>query len=193
MELNEKRVRAAQNGSEEAFTELYALFYKDMYKFACFIMGNTAEAEDIVADAVLDIWQKLHTLRKPDAFKSWVFAIIANKCRRTMRCRREIPVNFETELEGLFIGKEYHEQDMELRLEMLEVSRVFKELKKEERIIVACIVFGGYSSNEVAELLKINSNTVRSKLSRAFEKMRKSLTLEGGKKDERGNKDSKKP
>lgn len=193
MDINEKRVRAAQNGSEEAFTELYTLFYKDMYKFACFMMGNTAEAEDIVADAAFDIWQKIHTLRNPAAFKNWVFTIIANKCRRVMKKRKEIPMDFETELEGLFIGKAYHEEDMELRLEMLEVSRVFAELKRDERMIVACIVFGGYNSNEVAQILKMNSNTVRSKLSRAFEKMKKSLTSEGGMKDERGNNDSKKP
>lgn len=182
MEIDEKRVRAAQNGSEQAFTEIYAVFYKDMYKFACFMMGNTADAEDIVADAVLDIWQQIGELRNPLAFKSWVFAIIANKCKRAMKRHKEIPVDFETELEGLFIGKEYREENMELRLEMLEVSRVFKELKKEERMIIAYRVFGGYSSSEVAEVMKMNSSTVRSKLSRAFDKMKKGLKEEGGKK-----------
>lgn len=176
MKIDEKRVCAARDGDEQAFTELYAVLYKDMYKFACFMMGNAAEAEDIVADAVLDMWQQIHKLRQESAFKNWAFAIIANKCRRQMKRRKEIPTDFETDLEGLFQGKEYHEDNMDIRLEMLEVSRVFRQLKRDERMIIAYTIFGGYNSSEVADLMKMNRNTVRSKLNRAFDKMKKILS-----------------
>ena len=56
-------------------------------------------------------------------------------------------------------------------LEQMEVRRAFSRLNDEERMIISLHVFAGYKSREVAELLHMNENTVRSKESRALKKM----------------------
>lgn len=59
-----------------------------------------------------------------------------------------------------------------------EVREAYQELAEEERLIVGLSVFGGYNSKEIGEILELNPATVRSKRSRALEKMRKSLEKE---------------
>ena len=56
-----------------------------------------------------------------------------------------------------------------------DVKNAFQELSEEEREIVGLTVFGGYTSLELGQMLGINSNTVRSKRSRALDKLSKKL------------------
>ena len=53
----------------------------------------------------------------------------------------------------------------------MDVQKAFFVLSEEEQMIVALSVFGGYKSEEIAETMKLKSGTVRSKLSRALDKM----------------------
>lgn len=63
-------------------------------------------------------------------------------------------------------------------LKYQEVREAYLQLTEEERLIVGLSVFGGYNSKEIGESLTLNPATVRSKRSRALEKMRKSLEKE---------------
>ena len=61
------------------------------------------------------------------------------------------------------------------REDSLELRRAMALLSEEERLIVSLTVFGGYDSGEIAEILHLNRNTVRSKHSRALAKLRETL------------------
>lgn len=175
MEIDTNIVRQAMSGDKAAFTGLYTIIYKDIYKFACFMMGNSHEAEDVTAESVFDIWRQLPKLREPEKFKSWAFTITANKCKKCMSRRKEKPLSLEEELEGIFYGKALHEDTMAFQVEKMDAMAAYRTLNKEERMIVSWAVFGGYDSAEIAENMKMNRNTVRSKLKRALEKMRAGL------------------
>ena len=89
-------VRKAQNGDVEAFGELYEIYSKDMFRFAWYYTGTEAVAEDCVSEAALAAFQKITELRKTEAFKSWLFKILFNCCKKSQnakiimlaRCRR---------------------------------------------------------------------------------------------------------
>ncbi len=177
----QKIVEFAMSGDKEAFTALYSKYYKDIYKFACFMLGRAQEAEDVVADAVLDIWLGLKKLKQPEKFKSWAFAIVANKCKKRMRSRKEVPMVLEEELEGVFDNKSIYDETMENFVGVMDARKAYAMLNAEEKSIVAYAVFAGYDSGEISEIMKVNRNTVRSKLSRALNKMREqcSVQMEG--------------
>ena len=63
-------VTLAKNGSAEAFGELYEIYYKDMYCYACYVTGSESLAQDAVSDAVLSAFQQIRSLRKPAALKT---------------------------------------------------------------------------------------------------------------------------
>lgn len=161
-------VSAAKEGDQAAFSQLYQEIYKDLYKFAFYCLKNENDAEDAVSEAVMDAWETLPKLRQNDSFRAWMFKILSAKCKRKMKyysTRRE-----ETDLSEVEIPI------LQERDESLELKRAMSLLNDEERLIISLIIFGGYDSGEVAEMLRLNRNTVRSKHSRALSKLREALS-----------------
>ena len=74
-------VLRAKDGDVHAFAGLYAQIYKDLYRFAVCTLQNLHDAEDAVSETVLDAFAQIGSLRKPESFKSWMFAILSVKCR----------------------------------------------------------------------------------------------------------------
>lgn len=160
-------VSAAKQGDKTAFSQLYQEIYKDLYKFAFYCLKNETDAEDAVSEAVLDAWQSLCKLRRDDSFRAWMFKILSAKCKRKMKyyaARRE-----EADLSEVEIPV-FQDRD-----DSLELRRAMDTLTDEERMIISLIIFGGYDSGEVADMLRLNRNTVRSKHSRALAKLRQAL------------------
>lgn len=143
------------------FSKMYESIYKDLYRFAFYMMKHAQDAEDVVSESVISAYENIRKLKKEEAFKSWMFTILANKCKKKL-----------IHLSGKELPLEYYEakteQDMEISMD---IKRAFLVLTDEERLIVALSVFGGYTSNEIGNMQKINANTVRSKRKRALEKM----------------------
>ena len=169
----EALVAAARGQDSTAFTRLYEMLYQDMYRTAYYILGNCEDAENAVSDAVLDAYAGLGKLRDNGAFRAWIFAILTNKCRRYQRAyvkNRESISEKPVEEYSEMLGDQrdsYKEAEDRVLTEIL-----LGRLTQEEREIVTLTVFGECDSGEVARLLSLNRNTVRSKYSRALQKMK---------------------
>ena len=78
-------VQQAKKGDSHAFARLYEIYYKDLYHFGLYYTKDSITAEDAVSSAVLKAFEQLHKLRKNDAFKSWLFQITANECKKLLK------------------------------------------------------------------------------------------------------------
>lgn len=156
-----------QKQNRVAFSGLYETVYKDLYYFALYMMKNPQDAEDAVSEAVMAAYENIHKLRNIEAFRSWIFKILSNTCKKKLmtRSRRE-------KWEAAQEIREDEASDWEFPQEALDVRNAWETLTEEERHIVALSVFGGYNSQEIGELFQINANTIRSKRSRALGKMK---------------------
>ncbi len=156
-------VEAARAGDAKAFADLYQAIYKDLYRFALYTLRSEADAEDAVSEAVTDAYASIRKLRSADAFRAWMFRILSNKCKNRLR-----------EYSKRYAGLEEAENIAAITPEMtdsLYIRKIFGELMDEERLIISMHVFGGYTSKEIARMLRMNANTVRTKESRALKKM----------------------
>lgn len=164
-------IRRAKRGDIKAFSHLYARIYKDLYKFALYMTRHTQDAEDAVSDAVLSAYENLAGLKKEESFRSWMFTILNNRCKRMLKNGQKETAGLEgTSSRG---RQGCHEPDY---AQWHDVRRAFGELDEEERMIVAFSVFGGYHSDEIARMLDKKPTTVRSRKSRALDKMRSALS-----------------
>ena len=149
----------------EGFAAMYSTVYMDMYRFALCMMKSSHDAEDAVSEAVVKAYESISTLRSEEAFKSWIFTILANtsrtKWRRQEREQKKAELSFFTEEDAA--APEWEKA--------VDVRNAFAILTEEEQIIVGLSVFGGYTSEEIGEALKKSPSTVRSKMSRALAKM----------------------
>lgn len=148
----------------EVFAKYYQEIYRDLYRFALYTLKNSHDAEDVTGEAVLDAYASIEKLREPQAFRAWMFAILANKCKRKLKEYAEKKETLPEHLAG--------HDGME---ESVQVRQAFGQLKEEERLLISMQVFGGYKSHEIGEIMKMNDNTVRSKISRGLQKMRELL------------------
>ena len=145
----------------EQFIELYEPVYKDLYRLAYYYLGNAEDAEDVVSETVLRAYEKFASLRKKEAFKSWIFKILVNQCKMHLR-KKSVTGTVEMMEEPVFEPKM---EDAMVAEDMLAV------LSDEERQIVALAVFGGYKGEEIARILHMKHSTVRSKYRRALKKL----------------------
>ena len=161
----------ARERDPKAFASLYEMVYQDMYHMALYTLRNPQDAEDAVSETVTDAYAGIHNLRDADAFRGWIFKILSNKCKRRLKEYLNKTVELGEELTDS-VSLEMHAPDPDENMQVREAFFLFWE---EERLIVAMKVFGGYQSKEIGAILHKSHNTVRSKLSRALEKMQRYL------------------
>ena len=162
-------VSSAKTGSAEAFGELYEIYSKDMFRFAYYYLGSYALAEDCVSESVYIAFQKISTLRKSSAFKSWLFKILHNCCNNALKEK----IISEGNVEYSSLTDLSDEEDN--ITEKFSLKQALALLSNEDREIVILHFCQGYTSKEIGEILGIKDATVRSKIMRSGEKMRKFL------------------
>ena len=169
-------VRQAKLGDAHSFAELYTDVYQDLYRTALYTLGNADDAENVVSDTVLDAYAGISRLYDEKKFRAWIFRILSNKCNRKIReyvkkREREAEQSIDDMAETLAAKGNAMEQAENKTL----VQKAFSVLTDEEKKIVTLTIYGEYNSGEVAGLMNLNRNTVRSKYARALAKMRECL------------------
>lgn len=164
-------VALARDGDADAFGELYSLYSKEMYCYACSMVGNPDLAQDAVQEAVLAAFKEIKNLRSADSFKGWLFRILNIACRKQYKSSVEnLPLAEDADVgETDSGGIEQLEMSMEL-------TKALDVLTQEEKEIVMLRAVSEYGSKDIAEALGIPDATVRSKYKRALEKLRKFMT-----------------
>lgn len=143
------------------------------YRLARVIVGNRAEAEDAVHDAVVTAWTKYSSLREPARFEAWFHRIVVNTCRNRLKKvgrRRERPIeSAEAPVVPDAIGAVHERERM---------SRAFKALEPDHRVVLALRYYRDLPVDEIASLTGVRPGTVKSRLHRAQQQMRAILTSE---------------
>ena len=140
-----KLAELAVNGDTDAFSKLYGEIYKELYYYALANLQNAEDAADAVQDAVLDGYMSISSLRKSEAFDSWMFKIL------------------------VAIIKD------ENGFERCEILEEFADLSEAERLCISLHCIAGYKGREIMEITGIKDTTVRSHISRGKAKIRSKL------------------
>ena len=127
-----------------------------LYHVAMSILRNDADSADAVQEALLKAFEKLDTLKEKKYFKTWLTRILINNCNDILRCgRRECPLEEAAQIRG-----ESRE------LERCEFEEVLDALDEKYRIILVLYYGEGFKIREIAQILELEVNTVKSRLSR---------------------------
>lgn len=155
-------IHSARRGDVSAFGSLYEQHATGMYKFALWYLKDPDDAEDAVQNCVLSAFRNIASVKKPESFRSWLFQILANACKDILRDKQKRG-DLSIEEADAPVFDDYEDGSF---------TRMLSALNDEERRIVTLSVLGGFNSREISRLMKINENTVRSKLSRSLKKIR---------------------
>ena len=169
-ELVEKAVR----GDADAFLELMEMNSLSMYKTARGILKNDNDVSDAIQDTILTSFEKIHKLKNPQYFKTWLIRILINECNQILRHYKKVNTIEQV--------PETPRQDKSLA--EFEFKEMLGQVDEKYRVILVLYYEQGFKISEIAELLELNENTVKTRLARAREQIRSAYFQEDtGKKD----------
>jgi RNA polymerase sigma-70 factor (ECF subfamily) len=179
MEETEKLIRRAQNGDANAFEQVMAPLEKRVYGLAYRITNNREDAFDCTQEVMMRAFRSLSDYRFQGAFTTWVFRITTNVCLDMIRRRRVKPyVSLDAMQDnGLtFANRAENPLDEIIRNDLsTDLHRCIARLPLDYRVIIVLRDIQGLSYDEIAQVLKLNPGTVKSRIFRARERIRKMM------------------
>jgi RNA polymerase sigma factor (sigma-70 family) len=139
----------------------------DAYRLAGYILGDSAEAEDAVQEALTRSWQAWPTLRDQSRFEPWFDRILVNICRDRLRKRKGVRVEELNEELAVYIDDPFKSS-----LARAEVNSLLAVLNPDQRVVVGLRYWKDLSLRQIADTLGIPLGTVQSRLHYALRAMR---------------------
>lgn len=172
-------VERARVGDERAFRDLMSGHEDALYALARRYLGNHHEADDVLQDAFVKIFQNLDGLSSPEAFHSWCRRIVVNTALDHIRRRRRFVEIEEDGLDaasvsspGVFAAPDRRVEEREF---IVCLERALRSLPPRQREVVVLHDVEGLSTEEVAARCDCPPATVRSNLFYGREKLRSAL------------------
>lgn len=161
----------AQQGDRAARERLAAVWRPRHYAHARRLLGREEGAADAVQEAWTGIVRGLATLREPETFPSWSYAIVTRRCQDVLRRKaREPPTASEVDL----VDPTAVDQE-----QALDLRRAVAALPPDQRAGMALFYIEGFSVAEIAEALGIPAGTVKTRLFHARRALRRYLEGDG--------------
>ncbi|WP_394772119.1 RNA polymerase sigma factor [Mucilaginibacter sp.] len=167
-----------KKGSKKACYELYKLYSKAMLNVAFRIVGNIAEAEDVLQEAFVDAFSKLKDFRQDTTFGLWLKQIVVNRSINLLRKRKLDLVDLEGEQIENIAGEEAEDDD-ETQYQAARVKEAMKDLPEGYRLVISLYLLEGYDHEEIGQILNISENTSRTQFLRAKRKLLEILQRKG--------------
>lgn len=176
-------ILSAQKGSEEAFEALVKLHEKQVYVLTLRICGNPEDAAEAAQEAFLSAWQGLRFFRQESEFSTWLYRLASNASidllRKEKRHRGAASLDDELNPE-VPDGTALTPQDALERKEMREQIREgLLDLSSDHRQVLVLREMHQLSYQEISDVLDLDVGTVKSRISRARQQLRKFLLLKG--------------
>lgn len=167
MDLN-RDVKKAIKGNRSSFEKLILTHKLIMYRVSRTILSRDEDCADAIQEAILKAFQNIHTLREPRYFKTWLIRILLNECYQLHRKRKNL-ISIDELLEPI---------SQEIGYEKIEIEQLLDVLPSEEKQLLKLFYIEDLSIHDLALILDMPENTVKTKLRRAREKMQKTLAMD---------------
>lgn len=166
-------VLAAQDGDDEAASELFNAFYNDVYFFALKTVKDEQNACDITQDTFVTVLTSLHELKEPAAFVTWLKRIAYSQCTRYFRKKKELLVDEDENGETVFdtLREDRTEFIPDKAVDQEDFRRtilgMMDALSEEQRAALLLYYFDELSVKQIALIQGVSAGTVKSRLNYA--------------------------
>lgn len=178
-------IRRIREGDVSAFEQLFNSHQKRVYNLIYRMVGNEQDAADLTQEAFVRIFSARHRLNSEGAFLAWMRTIATNLCRDHFRkCKRTIKADSLDEpiaFDGDEIQKEVEdwstnpERTFEKKELQAGVQEALNTLSEEHRAVVVLHHIEGMDVRDIARELGIPEGTVKSRLARARDELKRKL------------------
>ncbi len=160
----------AKRGDKEAYKRLIEKYKKYLFNIAISILKNEEDSGDAISETIIKGYENVSNLREPQFFKTWITRILINESNKILNARGKI-ISMEEWQYQVQDEKEYISRE-----EIVDLRKALNNLSKEQYSVVMLFYYNDLKIEEIAEILKVPSGTVKSRLNTARERLYEQLT-----------------
>jgi len=170
-ELPREILIAASEGNRGAFERIYRATCDYVYTIALKVTGNRPDAEEVTQDVFLKIFRELKRFRFASSFTTWLYRVTINSALNATRKTRKQRMRQVEYNDAIAVGNERRatHDAIEREHNVARVNAMLEALNPDQRACIVLREIEGLRYKEIADVLKIPINTVRSRLQRARE------------------------
>lgn len=165
-------IKKAIDGDKDAFSKLISEYERKLYIIARSRISNEEDVKDIIQDTIMNAYINLKTLKNIDKFNSWITTILINKCNKFYVNNVNVLSYDDMYENSSYLVCNQDTDDINATMDFIQIIGF---LDVEDRTIITMYYMDEYTTKEIGEIFNINESTLRSKISRIREKIKKSL------------------
>ena len=177
-ERENQLVMRASARDQEAFSELYTLYFDRIYRYVRLKIGSPTEAEDITSAVFFNAWRTINHFapQRESSFAAWLFRLAHNAVvDRYRRARDIISLDSTDKRPILHAIQPGPEAQVERQVDIDELYAALQSLTAEQREVVLLRFVEGLSAREVGDIVGKLEGAVRGMQFRAIESLRRAL------------------
>ena len=165
-------------GNRLAMQALFARHNVRIYRFVLRMVGDNGLAEDLTSEVFLSVWQQAHRFEARSAVTTWLLAIARYKALAELR-RRPQAASSERESSDSSDPADTPDVAFEIKHRGEILRKCLARLSREHREVIDLVYYHEKSVQEVAEIIGIGGNTVKTRMFYARKQLSKLLEAEG--------------
>lgn len=181
-------LRGLRAGIEEAYEELLARYQSGVYGIVFRLLGNQNDASDVVQEVFLKVFRSVGSFREQSSLRTWIYRIAVNEAHNHRRWfarhgSREVTVEEDSEMDSLKSAADPGRSPFEQALERENRTLIEQALDRINQVFRTAVILRdieNLSYEEIADILQVSLGTVKSRILRGRDALRRELTLEHG-------------
>ncbi len=180
---DDKLIERTLEGDDRAFATLVEKYQDQIHALAWQKIGDFHIAQEITQDAFITAYRKLTDLKHPNRFAGWLYVITCNECNMWHRKKKPQLQSFQetdpVELDKVYYTEYVSQQREEETKEKhrVVVQKLLSKLRESERTVVTLHYLADLTCEEIGRFLGVSTNTVKSRLHRARNRLRNEESL----------------
>lgn len=176
---DDELIERAARSDTAAYSALVKRYQEIAFRTAYVVAGNSGEAEDAAQEAFLKAYRSLNRFRPGAPFKPWLLAIVANEARNRARsAARRSDLHLRAARSGAGGAAPSAEAAALAADESAQVVELLNGLEPEDRLVIALRYLMEMTEKEMAQVMCCRPGTVKSRLSRAMDRLRHRIATE---------------
>lgn len=170
-------VEKCKQNDRKAQLKLYNQYCDGMFTVAMRFVKDTMEAEDIVQEAFIKAFSRIHQYKAEVTFGAWLKRIVINKSIDLLKSKKQQMLELD-EVHLKVIDNDYQDEWLvDDAITLNEVKEAIRKLPDKYEYVVMLFLIEGYDHQEIAEILNITEVASRTQLSRGKVKLRELLKV----------------
>lgn len=170
--------RAAKGGSAAAFEQILLRYERPIFGYACRIVGNREDAADVAQETFLKAYRRIHRLESDEKIKPWLYTIATRTAYDWLRkhARKSEPLSLDDpHVPPETIEPDPSSQEIEQLANAHDLARALDAVKPVYRTALLLYYREGFRYEEIATMLDVPLNTVKTYLYRGRAELKRHL------------------